>query len=148
MNTKSVSVVNIRDGCTQSLRTCDDERWEELEPYLAYLPQLVSGLQAAIESPGSAVKDCVTTYMKVDWPHRAATIAETHTEDVVWHEQDRIGRKDLERRAEELRAENPDWVFRPVGALALNHCSGLFGMFRRSDRAPPGSQVRPEQPTS
>jgi hypothetical protein len=45
--------------------------------------------------------------MKVDWPHRAAAIAETYIEDVVWHEPDRIvhWRKDLERRAEELRAE-------------------------------------------
>jgi hypothetical protein len=51
---------------------------------------------------------------------RAAVIAETYTEDVVWHEPDRIvrGRKDLERRAEELRAEYPDWVFRPLGPVS------------------------------
>ncbi|MFF4401978.1 nuclear transport factor 2 family protein [Streptomyces sp. NPDC001480] len=48
---------------------------------------------------------------------RAAVIAENYAEDVVWHEPDRInkGRTDLTRRAEELRAENPDWIFRPVG---------------------------------
>jgi hypothetical protein len=38
----------------------------------------------------------------------------------VWHEPDRVirGRKDFERRAEQLRAENPDWVFRPVGSAS------------------------------
>ncbi|GAA4335256.1 hypothetical protein GCM10023086_67640 [Streptomyces venetus] len=48
---------------------------------------------------------------------RAAVIAQHYAEDVVWHEPDRInkGRTELARRAEELRAENPDWVFRPVG---------------------------------
>lgn len=40
----------------------------------------------------------------------------TYAEDVVWHEPDRVirGRNDFGRRAEQLRAENPDWVFRPV----------------------------------
>ena len=52
-----------------------------------------------------------------DSARRAAVIAETYAEDVVWHEPDRInrGRKELERRAEELRAENQGWVFRPIG---------------------------------
>ncbi len=52
-----------------------------------------------------------------DADRRAAVIATTYSEDVVWHEPDRIihGRKELERRAAELRAEKPDWVFRPAG---------------------------------
>jgi len=46
-----------------------------------------------------------------DPARRATVIAENYADDVVWHEPDRIirGRKHLERRAEELRAENPDW---------------------------------------
>ncbi|WP_435593498.1 nuclear transport factor 2 family protein [Nocardia sp. bgisy118] len=52
-----------------------------------------------------------------DPARRAAAIAETYTDDVVWHESDRPVRRreDFECRAEELRAENPDWVFRPAG---------------------------------
>ncbi len=52
-----------------------------------------------------------------DPARRATVIAENYADDVVWHEPDRIirGRKHLERRAEELRAENPDWVFRLAG---------------------------------
>src|SRR5213595_3153862 len=42
-----------------------------------------------------------------DSGRRAVVIAENYAEDVVWHEPDRIirGRKDLERRAEELRGK-------------------------------------------
>ncbi|MFE3289205.1 nuclear transport factor 2 family protein [Rhodococcus sp. NPDC059234] len=52
-----------------------------------------------------------------DPTRRATVIAKNYSDDVVWHEPDRIvrGRRDFERRAEDLRAENPDWVFRPVG---------------------------------
>ncbi|MFC9789824.1 nuclear transport factor 2 family protein [Rhodococcus sp. NPDC127528] len=52
-----------------------------------------------------------------DPTRRAAVIAVNYSDDVVWHEPDRIvrGRGDFERRAEDLRAENPDWVFRPAG---------------------------------
>ncbi|MEU2450555.1 nuclear transport factor 2 family protein [Streptomyces sp. NPDC012765] len=52
-----------------------------------------------------------------DPDRRAAVIAGNYAEDVVWHEPDRInhGRTDLARRATELRAEHPDWVFRPTG---------------------------------
>ena len=62
-------------------------------------------------------RNLLEVFNEPDPARRAAVIAVTYTEDVVWHEPDRIirGRKELERRAEELRAENPDWVFRPVG---------------------------------
>jgi len=42
-------------------------------------------------------------------------IAETYAEDVVWHEEGRVirGREALARRAAELRAQTPDWVFQP-----------------------------------
>jgi hypothetical protein len=60
---------------------------------------------------------------------RAAVIAENYSEDVVWHEPDRIirGRKDLERRAEELRSANPDWVFRPAGPTSELDDIGQLG---------------------
>ncbi|MFI1735771.1 hypothetical protein ACH40E_42600 [Streptomyces acidicola] len=51
----------------------------------------------------------------------------------MWHEPDRItrGRKGLGRRAEELRAENPGWVFRPVGLASelddIGHLGWQYG---------------------
>ncbi|RVW09059.1 nuclear transport factor 2 family protein [Prescottella agglutinans] len=63
-----------------------------------------------------------------DTSKRVETIAENYAEDVVWHEPDRIihGRKALAHRAEELRAEKPDWVFRPVGtAVGLDDIGHL-----------------------
>jgi hypothetical protein len=65
-------------------------------------------------------RNLLDVFNEPDPARRAAVIAETYTEDVVWHEPDRIvrGRKDLERRAEDLRAEYPDWVFRPLGPVS------------------------------
>ncbi|MEV6136532.1 nuclear transport factor 2 family protein [Nocardia sp. NPDC051990] len=62
-------------------------------------------------------RNLLDVFNEPDPARRAAAIAETYHEDVVWHEPDRIvyGRKDLERRAAEVRAENPDWIFRPLG---------------------------------
>jgi PAS domain-containing protein len=62
-------------------------------------------------------RNLLDVFNEPDPDRRAAVIAETYAEDVVWHEPDRVirGRKDFERRAEQLRAENPDWVFRPAG---------------------------------
>jgi hypothetical protein len=67
-------------------------------------------------SPADLMRvNLLEVFNEPDPVRRAAVIAESYAEDVVWHEPDRIirGRKDLERRAEELRAENPGWVFRP-----------------------------------
>ncbi|MFD9668708.1 nuclear transport factor 2 family protein [Rhodococcus sp. NPDC059968] len=68
-----------------------------------------------------------------DPARRAAVIAKNYAEEVVWHEPDRIvrGRKGFERRADELRAENPDWVFRPVGVASglddIGHLGFQYG---------------------
>ncbi|MFB6874950.1 nuclear transport factor 2 family protein [Streptomyces sp. NPDC056323] len=74
-------------------------------------------------------------------PHRRATvIAENYAEDVVWHEPDRInrGRADLARRAAELRAANPDWVFRPAGAASgLDDIGHLGFQYGPADGRPP-----------
>jgi len=62
-------------------------------------------------------RNLLDVFNEPDPARRAAVIADTYVDDVVWHEPDRIirGRDGLERRAEELRAENPDWIFRPAG---------------------------------
>ncbi|HZE50206.1 MAG TPA: nuclear transport factor 2 family protein, partial [Jatrophihabitantaceae bacterium] len=73
---------------------------------------------------------------------RAAVIAENYADDVVWHEPDRIvrGRKNLELRAEELRAENPGWVFRPAGpASELDDIGHLGFHYGAADQPPMAS---------
>ena len=78
-------------------------------------------------------RNLLEVFNEPDPARRAAVIAVTYTEDVVWHEPDRIirGRKELERRAEQLRAENPDWVFRPVGPASelddIGHLGFQYG---------------------
>ncbi|MGW1878976.1 nuclear transport factor 2 family protein [Streptomyces sp. NPDC001975] len=49
--------------------------------------------------------------------------------DVVWHEPDRVvrGREALAERAAELRAQTPDWVFRPDGPVSVNDDLGHLG---------------------
>ena len=71
---------------------------------------------------------------------RAAVIAENYAENVVWHEPDRIdrGRKNLERRAEELRAENPGL------GVPTRRTRAARGRRRRPPRVP----VRPCRPTA
>jgi hypothetical protein len=74
-----------------------------------------------------------------DRARRADVIAANYSEDVVWHEPDQIirGRDALERRAEELRAENPDWVFRPAGeASELDDLGHLGFHYGPADQAP------------
>jgi len=73
---------------------------------------------------------------------RAAVIAENYADDVVWHEPNRIvrGRENLEHRAEELRAENPGWVFRPAGpASELDDIGHLGFQFGPADQPPMAS---------
>ncbi|MGW7368347.1 nuclear transport factor 2 family protein [Streptomyces sp. NPDC054841] len=75
-----------------------------------------------------------------DPDRRAAVIAENYAEGVVWHEPDRInrGRTELTRRAAELRAENPDWVFRPAGgASELDDIGHLGFQYGPADGRPP-----------
>src|ERR1700752_2460046 len=73
------------------------------------------------KSPADLMRvNLLEVFNEPDPVRRAAVIAENYAEDVVWHEPDRIirGRKELEHRAEELRAKNPEWVFRPAGDAA------------------------------
>jgi SnoaL-like domain len=84
-------------------------------------------------------RNLLEVFNEPDPARRAAVIAETYTEDVVWHEPDRIirGRKELERRAEELRGENPDWVFRPAGSASeLDDIGHLGFQYGPPDRPP------------
>ncbi|GAA5163190.1 hypothetical protein GCM10023321_49680 [Pseudonocardia eucalypti] len=82
-------------------------------------------------------RNLLEVFDEPDPARRSAVIAETYAEDVVWHEPDRVihGRKDFERRAEELRAENPDWTFRPVGPASELDDIGHLGF----DYGPAGS---------
>ncbi|MFE2283296.1 NAD(P)H-dependent oxidoreductase [Streptomyces sp. NPDC059443] len=75
-----------------------------------------------------------------DADRRAAVIAENYADDVVWHEPDRInhGRRELVRRATELLAEHPDWVFRPAGsASGLDDIGHLGFEYGPADGQPP-----------
>jgi hypothetical protein len=75
----------------------------------------------------------VDVFNEPDPVRRAAVIAEHYAEGMVWHEPDRIirGRNDLERRAEQLRAENPGWVFRAAGPASelddIGHLAFHYG---------------------
>ncbi|MBO0885620.1 MAG: nuclear transport factor 2 family protein [Mycobacterium sp.] len=86
------------------------------------------------KSPADLMRiNLLEVFNEPDPVRRAAVIAENYAEDVVWHEPDRIirGRKDLEHRAEELRAANPDWVLGPAGPASelddLGHLAFHYG---------------------
>ncbi|MEV5835802.1 nuclear transport factor 2 family protein [Nocardia sp. NPDC052112] len=84
-------------------------------------------------------RNLLDVFNEPDPTRRAAAIAETYSDDVVWHESDRTvhRRKDLERRADELRAENPDWVFQPAGpASALDDIGHLGFRCGPADQPP------------
>ncbi|MFF3737212.1 nuclear transport factor 2 family protein [Streptomyces sp. NPDC002566] len=69
-------------------------------------------------SPAALMRvNLLEVFNEPDPDRRAAVIAENYAEDVVWHEPDRVnhGRTEFVRRATELLAGNPDWVFRPAG---------------------------------
>ncbi|MFD4134559.1 nuclear transport factor 2 family protein [Streptomyces goshikiensis] len=85
-------------------------------------------------SPADLMRvNLLEVFNEPDPDRRAAVIAENYAEDVVWHEPDRIihGRTELARRAAELRAENPDWTFRPAGPAAglddIGHLGFRYG---------------------
>src|ERR1700751_5074534 len=63
------------------------------------------------------LRNLLDVFNERDATHRAAAVADTYADDVVWHEPDRVhrGRDELIRRAQELRDEHPDWVLRPAG---------------------------------
>ncbi|GAB2557517.1 nuclear transport factor 2 family protein [Nocardia heshunensis] len=78
-------------------------------------------------------RNLLDVFNEPDPARRAAVIAETYSEDVIWHEPDRInyGRKEFERRAEEMLAETPGWVFRPAGVASelddIGHLAFEYG---------------------
>src|SRR6476659_982550 len=87
-------------------------------------------------SPADLMRvNLLEVFNEPDPARRAAVIVENYAEDVVWHEPDRInrGREELERRAEELRAENPGWVFRPVGPASELDDIGHLGFHSGPD---------------
>ena len=91
-------------------------------------------------SPAELMRvNLLEVFNESDPARRATVIAENYADDVVWHETDRIvrGRRHLERRAEELRAENPDWVFRPAGpASELDDVGHLGFHYGPADQSP------------
>ncbi|TXS48381.1 nuclear transport factor 2 family protein [Streptomyces sp. uw30] len=93
------------------------------------------------ESPAALMRvNLLMVFNEPDPDRRAAVIAENYAEDVVWHEPDRVihGRTELARRATELRAENPDWVFRPAGAASELDDIGHLGFeYGPADGQPP-----------
>ncbi|SEL28558.1 nuclear transport factor 2 family protein [Streptacidiphilus jiangxiensis] len=74
-------------------------------------------------------RNLLGVFNEPDAERRARTIAETYAEGVVWHEPDRVvrGRDSLARRAEELRAKSPDWVFEPDGSVSVTDDLGHLG---------------------
>jgi SnoaL-like domain len=88
------------------------------------------------KSPAELMRvNLLEVFNEPDPSRRATVIAENYAEDVVWHEPDRInrGRKELERRADELRAENAGWVFRPVGPASELDDIGHLGFHSGPD---------------
>ncbi|MFD7155509.1 nuclear transport factor 2 family protein [Kribbella sp. NPDC059898] len=86
------------------------------------------------KSPAELMRqNLLEVFNQPDPARRAAVIAENYAADVVWHEPDRVinGRAGLERRATELLAENPDWVFHPGGTASelddLGHLAFQYG---------------------
>lgn len=87
-------------------------------------------------------RNLLEVFNEPDPARRAAVIAENYADDVVWHEPDRVirGRTDFERGAEELRAENPDWVFQPAGtASELDDIGHLGFKYGPADQPPMAS---------
>lgn len=74
-------------------------------------------------------RNLLDVFNEPDPERRSAAIAQTYAEDVVWHEPDRVvrGREALAERATELRAQTPDWAFRPEGPVSVNDDLGHLG---------------------
>ncbi|WP_405891409.1 nuclear transport factor 2 family protein [Streptomyces sp. NBC_00133] len=84
-------------------------------------------------------RNLLNVFNEPDPERRAAAIAETYAEDVVWHEPDRIvrGREALAHRAAELREQTPDWVFHPDGPVSVNDDLGHLGFRYGPSGLPP-----------
>jgi hypothetical protein len=74
-------------------------------------------------------RNLLDVFNEPDPERRSAAISQTYAEDVVWHEPDGVvrGREALAERATELRAQTPDWVFRPDGPVSVNDDLGHLG---------------------
>jgi hypothetical protein len=74
-------------------------------------------------------RSLLEVFNEPDPERRNAAIGVTYAEDVVWHEPDRVihGRQALARRAAELRAQTPAWVFEPDGPVSVNDDLGHLG---------------------
>ncbi|MFE3194404.1 nuclear transport factor 2 family protein [Nocardia sp. NPDC059240] len=78
-------------------------------------------------------RNLLDVFNEPDPTRRAAVIAETYSEDVIWHEPDRInhGRKEFEHRATEMLAETPGWIFHPAGPASelddIGHLAFQYG---------------------
>ena len=74
-------------------------------------------------------RNLLDVFNEADPERRSAASAHTYAEDVVWHEPDRVvrGREALTERAAELRAQTPDWIFRPEGPVSVNDDLGHLG---------------------
>ncbi|MBP2055813.1 hypothetical protein J2Z21_008829 [Streptomyces griseochromogenes] len=74
-------------------------------------------------------RNLLDVFNEPDPERRSAAISQTYSEDVVWHEPDRVnhGREALAKRATELRAQTPDWVFEPDGPVSVNDDLGHLG---------------------
>ena len=81
----------------------------------------------------------LAVFNEPDPERRAAAIARTYAEDVVWHEPDLVvrGHAALAERAEELRAKTPDWVFRPAGPVSVTDDLGHLGFHYGPADQPP-----------
>ncbi|MFF4260346.1 nuclear transport factor 2 family protein [Streptomyces sp. NPDC001663] len=84
-------------------------------------------------------RNLLDVFNEPDPERRAAAIAQTYAEDVVWHEPDRIvrGREALAHRAAELREQTPDWVFQPDGPVSVNDDLGHLGFRYGPSGQPP-----------
>ena len=84
-------------------------------------------------------ENLLEVFNQPDPDRRGTVIAENYADDVVWHEPDRIirGRADFERRAAELLAERPGWVFQPAGAeFGLDDIGQLGFHYGPADQPP------------
>ncbi|MFF3403442.1 nuclear transport factor 2 family protein [Streptomyces sp. NPDC002659] len=84
-------------------------------------------------------RNLLDVFNEPDPERRAAAIAQSYAEDVVWHEPDRIvrGREALALRAAELREQTPDWVFQPHGSVSVNDDLGHLGFRYGPSGQPP-----------
>lgn len=81
----------------------------------------------------------LAVFNEPDPDRRAAAIAGTYADDVVWHEPDRVvrGRDALAARAQELRDQTPGWAFQAAGPVSVTDDLGHLGFRYGPADAPP-----------